>query len=117
METEHGFNHSLSLFRLDSIDCASENSYGTIKPMNDALLVYGASGYTGKLVTSEACALGLKPQLGGRNIEKVRAVAAGFGLESRAATLEDPAQLAKALEGIRVVLNTAGPFSATAQPL
>lgn len=85
--------------------------------MSDALLVYGASGYTGKLVTSEACALGLRPRLGGRNIDKVRAAAAQFGLESRAATLEDPAQLARALEGIRVVLNTAGPFSATAHAL
>jgi short subunit dehydrogenase-like uncharacterized protein len=85
--------------------------------MSEGLLVYGASGYTGKLVTEEARARGLRPILGGRDAVKLDAASAGAGLESRAATLEDPTQLSKALEGVRVVLNTAGPFSATADAL
>ncbi len=119
METEDRFNHYFIVIASSSIhfDCSLEDSGRTIALMSDPLLVYGAAGYTGKLVTSEARARGLKPILGGRNVEKLQALSSSWGLESRAASLEDPAQLARALEGVRVVLNTAGPFATTANPL
>jgi short subunit dehydrogenase-like uncharacterized protein len=85
--------------------------------MSDPLLVYGATGYTGKLVTLEARARGLSPILGGRSEAKLHDLSSSLALESRTASLDDPRQLARALEGTRVVLNTAGPFSATASAL
>jgi short subunit dehydrogenase-like uncharacterized protein len=54
--------------------------------------------------------------LGGRG-DSVRGLAAEHGLEARIVGLEDPAALRKALEGIRVVLHAAGPFSRTSRPM
>ncbi len=54
--------------------------------------------------------------LGGRG-DSVRALALEQGLEARIVGLEDPAALRRALEGIRVVLHAAGPFSRTSRPM
>ncbi len=85
------------------------------------LLVYGATGYTGRLVVAEAIRSGLRLVAGGRDPEKLAALAsattAAPGLETRAFGLDDPAGLAGALEDISVVLHCAGPFSHTALPM
>lgn len=85
--------------------------------MADPLLIYGATGFTGKLCTRAALDRGLRPVLAGRDAGRVAAVAAPLGLSHRAASLDDPAGLAALLRGIRVVLHAAGPFSATAAPM
>jgi short subunit dehydrogenase-like uncharacterized protein len=54
--------------------------------------------------------------LGGRG-DSVRGLAAEHGLEGRIVGLEEPAALRRALEGIRVVLHAAGPFSRTSRPM
>lgn len=77
-------------------------------------MIYGANGYTGELIAREAAARGLKPILAGRNIGKVSALANELGFKHRAFTLDDPKVVAEHLQGVRVVLLTAGPFSATA---
>jgi short subunit dehydrogenase-like uncharacterized protein len=74
------------------------------------LLIYGATGYTARLIIGEALARGLRPVLGGRNEQAVRALAEGFTLEWRAASLDDAHATDAALRGITVVLNCAGPF-------
>ncbi len=77
-------------------------------------LIYGATGYTGRLCAAHASERGLRPVLAGRNADNLRPLAEGFGLEWRAFGLEpDPAQL----QGIGAVLHAAGPFSATAAPM
>jgi len=79
------------------------------------LLIYGASGYTGRLITQAAIERGLEPVLCGRRPDRMAALAEQLGgLEHRAATLEDEAALDAALDDIRVLLNAAGPFSRTA---
>ena len=80
-------------------------------------LIYGATGYTGQLTAEHAVALGLRPVLAGRNREKLRALAQRLGLEWRVFGLESAAQVRKGLEGVTAVLHTAGPFSATSQPM
>jgi short subunit dehydrogenase-like uncharacterized protein len=85
--------------------------------MYDRFMIYGATGYTGKLTVRMALARGFCPVLAGRSAEKLRAVAGPFGLEYRAAYLTDADRLAGVLRDIDVVLNVAGPFSLTAQPL
>lgn len=77
------------------------------------LLIYGSTGYTGRLVVAEALARGLAPTLSARNAEALRAQAEPLGLPWRAASLDDPASLDRAMEGARVVLHCAGPFSQT----
>ena len=51
--------------------------------MSPRILIYGATGYTGKLVAAEAARRGLDAILAGRNAEKLKLVAAPLGLETR----------------------------------
>jgi short subunit dehydrogenase-like uncharacterized protein len=81
------------------------------------LLLYGATGYTGRLVLDAALAAGLRPILAGRDEARLRELALPHGLAYRVAALDDPGALAAALDGVGVVLNVAGPFSATARPI
>jgi len=83
----------------------------------DRWLVYGATGYTGELIAREAVRKGLRPVLGGRGRERIEAMARALGTESCVFSLDDPAATRAALRGTRVVLNCAGPFSATAAPM
>jgi short subunit dehydrogenase-like uncharacterized protein len=85
--------------------------------MTDGLLVYGASGYTGRLIARAAVRAGLPIVLAGRSEEKLRPLALELGVQARITTLEDPNGLTRALEGVRAVLNAAGPFRETAQKL
>jgi short subunit dehydrogenase-like uncharacterized protein len=84
--------------------------------MSERWMIYGATGYTGRLLARWS-ARGLSPLLAGRDEERLRRLAVGLGLEYRAARLDDPAALVRLLRGVRVVLNAAGPFVATAGPL
>lgn len=79
------------------------------------ILIYGATGYTGKLTARTAKAQGLSPILAGRNEDKVKALALELGLEWRAFDLTETAKLEKALASVAVVLHIAGPFSATSK--
>ena len=85
--------------------------------MTGNILIYGASGYTGKLIARAASENGLKPILAGRNLAKIRAVAEPLGLAWRAFDLADNAQLDVAMKDVAVVLCVAGPFSATSRPM
>lgn len=80
------------------------------------LLVFGSHGYTGRLVVKEALARGVEPMLAGRREEAVRghaeAARSGRALAWRAFTVDRPN-----LEGVTTVLNCAGPFVDTAEPL
>ncbi len=80
-------------------------------------LLYGATGYTGRLIARMAVQRGLRPTLGGRNPGKVGVLAAELGLESRVAALEDPAAVDAMLSGVTLVLHCAGPFIHTFRPM
>lgn len=82
--------------------------------MTAGLLIYGANGYTGEMIARAAAAGGLAPILAGRSNAPIEALARELGCECRVFGLDDPAAVAKALAGSRVVLHCAGPFSATA---
>ena len=77
--------------------------------MSDFLL-YGANGYTGKLIAREALRQGLKPMLAGRNREALDAMAQELGLERRVFGLDDPKELARHVADFPLVLHCAGPF-------
>jgi short subunit dehydrogenase-like uncharacterized protein len=79
------------------------------------LLIYGANGYTGRLVTAEAVERGLEPILAGRDAHAVAELAADLGLPHRAFPLDETVALELALEATGVVLHCAGPYSATSQ--
>ena len=75
-----------------------------------SLVVYGASGYTGRLIVAEARARGLDVIAAGRSRERL----ARLGAPVRIAAIDDPAALAAAFAGAGVVVNAAGPFHLTA---
>jgi short subunit dehydrogenase-like uncharacterized protein len=85
--------------------------------MNADFLLYGANGYTGRLILERALLLGLRPRLGGRDAEAVGTLASAHGLEHRAFALDDARALTAALTEVPVVLHAAGPFSKTAVPM
>jgi short subunit dehydrogenase-like uncharacterized protein len=80
-------------------------------------MLYGASGYTGTLIARHAHERGHRPLLAGRSTAGITALAGQLGLPHRVLTLDDPAALSAALDGVDLVLNAAGPFLHTAAPL
>ena len=79
-------------------------------------MIYGANGYTGRLVAQEARRRGLAPVLAGRGAAVVE-LAQQLGLPHRRFGLDDPAAVRAGLDGIGLVLHCAGPFSTTAAPM
>jgi short subunit dehydrogenase-like uncharacterized protein len=83
------------------------------------IAVYGATGYTGRLVTAELANVGANLVLSGRNRGKLEALAAGLEDEVavRQVTLDDPASLRALLADCAVVVDCAGPFVRYGEPV
>jgi short subunit dehydrogenase-like uncharacterized protein len=81
------------------------------------LMIYGATGYTGRMAAEHATAAGLNPVLAGRDAPRLATLAGELGIEHRPFTLDDPAAMDAALHGVSAVVNCAGPFMRTARPL
>jgi short subunit dehydrogenase-like uncharacterized protein len=79
-------------------------------------MIYGANGYTGRLIAEEARRRGLNPVLAGRSAA-VTELARHLALPHRHFDLEDAATVRTGLDGIGLVLHCAGPFSTTAAPM
>ncbi|MFC4006018.1 saccharopine dehydrogenase family protein [Nonomuraea purpurea] len=80
--------------------------------------VFGAYGHTGRFVVAELRERGYVPLAIGRDQDKLLALAQTQpGLETRQASVDDPASLDRALNGATAVINCAGPFATTAAPL
>src|ERR1700733_7045667 len=80
-------------------------------------ILYGATGYTGRAIAAEAACRSLRPILAGRNTPAIGDLATRLKLEQRVFGLDDAEALGQSIRGARVVLNCAGPFSATARPM
>ena len=93
-------------------ETTSTNEHGPI-------VLYGASGFTGKLIAAELCARGLDFTLAGRSREKLEAVAAQLPdpRPVAAVALDDAGALRSLLEPAAVVIGCAGPFTLHGGPL
>ncbi|MFW1733736.1 saccharopine dehydrogenase family protein [Acinetobacter sp. ULE_I001] len=80
-------------------------------------MIYGANGYTGELIAREAVRLGLKPILAGRTQAKVQQLAQELGLEYKAFGLDDVTAVSEKLNGVKLIMHCAGPFSATSHSM
>lgn len=80
-------------------------------------LLYGATGYTGRLIARRAVERGMRPVLAGRNAAKLLPLAAELGLEHRVFGLQDATVVRRGLHGVDGVAHCAGPFARTALPM
>ncbi|QGZ31075.1 saccharopine dehydrogenase family protein [Stutzerimonas stutzeri] len=79
------------------------------------LMIYGATGYMGRMAAEYAVAQGLEIVIAGRSHDKLRVLAAQLDVPYRVFTPD--ARTAESLEGIGVLVNFAGPFVQTADAL
>ena len=87
------------------------------RPAEFDFLLYGANGYTGRLIARLAAEKGLKPLLAGRNADALRETADSTGFDWVAFDLSDTRRLHDALQKCRLVLHAAGPFRHTLDPM
>ncbi|GAA5017844.1 saccharopine dehydrogenase NADP-binding domain-containing protein [Streptomyces siamensis] len=82
------------------------------------MTVFGAYGHTGKFVVAQLRDRGFVPVLSGRDANKLKELATSYAeLDTRPASIDDPASLDRALAGADAVINCAGPFATTAPPV
>jgi short subunit dehydrogenase-like uncharacterized protein len=80
--------------------------------MAGRIIVFGATGYTGRLVCEQLVARGQRPLLAARDRGRVEALAAELGgLEAAVADVSRPASLAELVEAGDVLVSTVGPFA------
>jgi NAD(P)-dependent dehydrogenase (short-subunit alcohol dehydrogenase family) len=87
-------------------------------PAPKAVAVFGAAGHTGRFVVHELLCHGITPVAVARNLASL--AAAGFPEHKvllRQATVADTPSLLRAFEGAVAVINCAGPFLETADPV
>jgi short subunit dehydrogenase-like uncharacterized protein len=84
--------------------------------MND-ILIYGAYGYTGKLIIDECLSKGIKPKIAGRNLEKTKALGEEKGLTWDAFDIYEIEKLEEWLKEGTVVIHCGGPFIHTAKQM
>lgn len=82
-----------------------------------SLLIYGAYGYTGELVTRLAVERGMRPTIAGRNAAKLGPLARELDLPHRVVDLGDADTLKDVVGEATAVLHCAGPFLHTAAPM
>jgi short subunit dehydrogenase-like uncharacterized protein len=94
--------------------------------MSHTLLLYGATGYSGRLIAAEAARAaiddssrvpGYRMVLAGRDGRAVARLAAEHNVEFRVFGIDDRRDVIRGLTGIDVVINAAGPFALTASHL
>jgi short subunit dehydrogenase-like uncharacterized protein len=83
------------------------------------IAVYGATGYTGRLVAAELARAGADFVLSGRSETKLQALADELGASApvRPASLDDPDSLRSLLDGCAAVIDCAGPFALHGEPV
>lgn len=85
--------------------------------MRESFLIYGSYGYTGDLIARLAVQRGHRPILAGRNPRKLATQATELGCQHAVVDLRERAALDATLTQVSAVLNCAGPFKHTAQPM
>lgn len=85
--------------------------------MTQQWMLYGATGYTGRLLAAFAVENGHRPILAARNAARLQPLADELGLPWRAVSLDQPDALRAALADVGLVFHAAGPFVHTSRPM
>jgi short subunit dehydrogenase-like uncharacterized protein len=86
-------------------------------PSHPKIILYGANGYSAKIILNDLLSHGIKPVLAGRNALAVINLAHNFKLPLQIFSLDDYDVVNSNLKGTHTLLNCAGPFSETAEIL
>src|SRR5690242_7670761 len=79
--------------------------------MTARIVVFGATGYTGRLAAERLAAQGHRPVLAGRSEARLAPLAERLGLEWRVADARRPASVFGLVEPGDVLVSTVGPFA------
>ncbi|WP_293946961.1 MULTISPECIES: saccharopine dehydrogenase family protein [unclassified Sphingobacterium] len=79
------------------------------------LLIYGATGYTGKIIAARAKELNIDFEIAGRDPDKTRKLAEELGVDYYIFDVDTDYAWKKALDGKQALINAAGPFKFTAE--
>ena len=86
--------------------------------MKNDIAVYGAYGHTGKFIVSRLCEQGYYPVLIGRNRNKLFELGQQYpDLKTVVADINDSTSLDNAFSQSKIIVNCAGPYLDTAEPI
>ena len=85
--------------------------------MSSDWMIYGANGYTGRLIAQHAKERGHNPVIAGRNQKEMEKLALELQLDYMAFELTDVNIIAEAIADMDLVFLAAGPFSQTSTPM
>lgn len=86
--------------------------------MKNNIAVYGAYGHTGKFIVSQLLVQGFNPTLCGRDKEKLLSYGQQYpNLKTIIADINLPDSLDSAFSGSDIIINCAGPYLDTAEPI
>jgi short subunit dehydrogenase-like uncharacterized protein len=86
--------------------------------MENKIAIYGAYGHTGKFLVAQLYQQGYKPILSGRDAEKLIAFGKEYpDLITKVADINQPQTLDAAFADAEIIVNCAGPFLDTAEPI
>ncbi len=88
-----------------------------MKTTQPKLMIYGANGYSARLIIDELIKKNIKPILAGRNEAALKQLADKYDCDYKSFDLSEDEKVNVALEGVHTVLNCAGPFKYTAKDL
>ncbi len=83
----------------------------------DKVLLYGANGYTGKLIARYAKEYNISPILAGRNEKEISSIANELNFSYRIFPIDTAASIQQHLEDVKLVIHAAGPFDRTAKQM
>ena len=83
----------------------------------DTVLIYGSYGYTGGLISRRAVDTGIDLRVAGRDASEIERQKRDLGVGGEVFALDETDRMHAALDDIDVLLNCAGPFVHTADPL
>ena len=107
----------MSLLQFDYPIKVNNIIYKKIKMNNtkNKLLIYGATGYTGKIIAARAKDLNLDFEIAAREEDKIKVLAKELKVPFHVFNVEDDNAWQKALADKHVLINAAGPFEFTAE--
>lgn len=85
--------------------------------MTANVLLYGANGYTGRLIAALASNYGVKLLLAGRQVSVIEDMASSLELPYKIFSLHETSVLLETLSTVSLVIHAAGPFSETADAM